>query len=212
MSKTKKVRKHYTIHSAVFRFLRFLFVVFLTYLLHVTVMPSVRIRNVSPGLIFAVLGVITVCFERTKTLWAGMIFGILLEVMQPKVPLLNLLLYPAIAILGSLIFADKSMQRLEYERGLGKPGRNMAFWLRTPLCAAVDTLVYEVVNIGYVYLREDVFTMTFVINAAIDILATALLAAAIMFPLRRFFGVRVAPDPSTQLQPKPYQSSKQNRR
>lgn len=211
MSKPRRPRKHYTVFSAVYRFLCFLAVVLLTYLLHVTLMPSLRIGGVTPGLIFAVLGVMTVCFERLRTIWAGMIFGILLEIMQPTVPLLNLILYPVIAILGVLIFSDKSMQRLEYERGLGKPGRNMAFWLRTPLCAAVDTLVYEIVNIGYVYLREDVFDIIFIRNAVLDILATALLSLLIMFPLRRLFGVRVAPDPSTQLQPKPYQTSKQNR-
>ena len=209
MRKNRKPRKHYTVLSAAFRFLRYLLVIFLTYLLHVCVMPSVHIFGVTPSLIFAVLGVMTVCFERLKTLWAGMIFGIIMEIMQPTVPLLNLIIYPVIAVLGSLIFADKSMQRLEYERGLGKPGRNMAYWIRTPLCAAVDALTLQIVNIGYVYLREDIFSTVFVCNAAVDILSTALLALVIMFPLRRFFGVRVAPDPSTQLQPVPYQSSKQ---
>ena len=44
-----------------------------------------------------------------------------------------------IASLSMLIFSDRSMQQLEYQRGLGKPGRNKPALLRTPLCAAFAT-------------------------------------------------------------------------
>ncbi|MBR4711661.1 MAG: hypothetical protein IKP10_06470 [Clostridia bacterium] len=183
---------------------RYALVILLTYLLHVCLMPYIRIGNVTPNLILAVTAVITVCFERTKTFWAGLIFGILLETMQPSLPLFNLLLYPVAAIIGLLFFADKSMQRLEYERSLGKPGRNVPFWIRIPLCALADTAVYEVVNLTYVYLRSGDFSLYGVSRGLLDIHLTALLAGLLMFPLRRFFGIRTAPDPSLRAGPVPY--------
>lgn len=184
---------------------RFFTVVLLTYLFHVCVMPDIKIFDVKPSLILAVLGVVTVCFERTKTIWYGLIMGILLEVMQPTTPMLNLVLYPIIAALSVLIFADKSMQRLEYERGLGKPGRNRPAIIRTPLCAAFATAVYETVNIVYVYLNGTAIVMSHILRGLTDVVFTTLLALILMFPLRKFFGIRVAPDPNRLLQqPKPY--------
>ena len=127
---------------------RFFAVILLTYLIHVCIMPEIRFFDVKPNLVLAVMAVVTVGFEKLKSIWYGLIMGILLEVMQPTTPMLSLLLYPIIAALSCLIFADKSMQRLEYERGLGKPGRNKPALLRTPLCAAFDAGVYEAVNIA----------------------------------------------------------------
>ncbi len=183
---------------------RFFLVVLLTYLFHTCLMPDIRILGVTPNLILAVLGVVAVCFERIKTLWYGLIMGILLEVMLPTTPLLSLLLYPIIAALSMLIFSDKSMQQLEYERGLGKPGRNRPAWLRTPLCAAFATAVYEIVNIAYVYLRGSPIEFSHIVRGLTDILLTAVLSLALMVPLRRFFGIRAARNPNRNLRPEPY--------
>ncbi len=183
---------------------RFFLVVLLTYLFHTCLMPDIRILGVTPNLILAVLGVVAVCFERIKTLWYGLIMGILLEVMLPTTPLLSLLLYPIIAALSMLIFSDKSMQQLEYERGLGKPGCNRPAWLRTPLCAAFATAVYEIVNIAYVYLRGSPIEFSHIVRGLTDILLTAVLSLALMVPLRRFFGIRAARNPNRNLRPEPY--------
>ncbi len=183
---------------------RFFLVVLLTYLFHTCLMPDIRILGVTPNLILAVMGVVAVCFERIKTLWYGLIMGILLEVMLPTTPLLSLLLYPIIAALSMLIFSDKSMQQLEYERGLGKPGRNRPAWLRTPLCAAFATAVYEIVNIAYVYLRGSPIEFNHIVRGLTDILLTAVLSLALMVPLRRFFGIRAARNPNRNLRPEPY--------
>ena len=190
--------------TAFFNALRFFGVLLLTYLLHTCLMPEIRFFGVTPSLILAVTAVITVSFERTKTIWAGAFFGILIETMQPTIPLLSLLLYPIAAILGLLLFVDKSMQRLEYERGLGKPGRNVAFWIRIPACALVDTAVYEVINLTYLYLRGGELTASSVFRGLADIVMTAMLAAVLMVPLRRFFGIRTAPDPDRNVKPVPY--------
>ena len=183
---------------------RFFLAVLLTYLLHTCLMPEFRILGVTPNLILAVLGVVAVCFERVKTLWYGLIMGILLEVMLPTTPLLSLLLYPIIAALSMLIFSDKSMQQLEYERGLGKPGRNRPAWLRTPLCAAFATAVYEIVNIAYVYLRGTNIEFSHILRGLTDVLLTSALALLLMVPLRRFFGIRAVRNPNRNLKPAPY--------
>ena len=185
--------------------LRFLAVILLTYLVHVCIMPDIRFFTVKPSLVLAVLGVVAVCFERIKTFWYGMIMGILLEVMQPAAPMLNLLVYPITAALSMLIFSDKSMKQLEYERGLGKPGRNRSPWLRTPMCAAFATAVYETVNIAYVYLNGTDIEMSHIMRGLADVVFTTLLSLVLMIPLRRFFGIRMAPDPRKLIQqPKPY--------
>ncbi len=187
--------------------LRFFTVVLLTYLLHVCVMPELRIFDVKPNLILAVLGVVTVCLVRLKTVWYGLIMGILLEVMQPTTPMMSLLLYPIISALCVLIFSDKSMHQLELERGLGKSGRNRPALLRTPLCAAVATTVYEIVNIVYVRLNGNPVGMSHVLRALVDVSFTTLLALILMYPIRRFFGIRKAPDPNRHPQPVPYRKN-----
>jgi hypothetical protein len=116
----------------------------------------------------------------------------------------TMVLYPIIAALSMLIFSDKSMQQLEYERGLGKPGRNRPAWLRTPLCAAFATAVYEIVNIAYVYLRGSPIEFSHIVRGLTDILLTAVLSLALMVPLRRFFGIRAARNPNRNLRPEPY--------
>ena len=188
---------------------RFFAVILLTYLIHVCIMPEIRFFDVKPNLVLAVMAVVTVGFERIKSIWYGLIMGILLEVMQPTTPMLSLLLYPIIAALSCLIFADKSMQRLEYERGLGKPGRNKPALLRTPLCAAFDAGVYEAVNIAYVYLNGTELELSHFMRGLTDVVFTTLLALLLMYPLRRFFGIRTAPDPSRAVQqPRPYRRQK----
>ncbi len=204
MPKRKRSRRPGYLLRSLLRHGRMFLVILLAYLIHVCIMPDVKIFGVTPSLIFAVTAVITVAFDRWRAAWTGMIFGILLEVMQPTAPLLNLLLYPISAVFGALVFSDKSPQQLEYERGIGKPGRNASPWLRTPLCAVMVTFIYEVINNAYVYLRSGVLPARFLTHTLTDLLLTGLLAALIMVPLRRFFGVRPAPDPGANLRPVPY--------
>ena len=187
--------------------LRFFALILLTYLFHVCVMPDIRFFDVKPNLILAVLGIVAVCYEKKKTFWYGAVMGILLEVMQPTTPMLSLLLYPIIASLSMLIFSDKSMKQLEYERGLGRPGRNRSPWVRTPLCAAFATAVYEVVNIAYVYLNGSAIDVTHVLRGLTDAVFTTLLALLLMAPVRRFLGIRVLKDPNRAPQPTPYRRS-----
>ncbi len=201
-------RKPRPILQAAWRALKVLFLLLAVYLLHVCLMPHIKLLGVTPSLIFALTAVLTVGLGKLRAVWTGMFYGILLEVMQPTHTLFNLLIYPIAAIFGSLLFADKGVQQLEYERGLGKPGRNASPYVRTPLCALADTAVYEIVNLAYVYLRGARLTGPMLLEGLADLLLTALIAAAIMIPVRRFLGIRAAADLPGNAAPIPYRAHK----
>lgn len=177
--------------QALGRMFRFLVVVLLGYLLQVCVMPYLRIGSVTPSLLFATIAVVTVAYGKLRAFWIGGVYGLLTETMMPSLPYLNLLMYPVSATFCSVFFADKSEKRLEYERSLSKAGRNLNPYLRTPLCAAANTLIYEVVNILYIYLGGTTLTMSHISKGIADILLTTLLTVLIMVPMRSVLGFHV---------------------
>ena len=82
-------------HSGSFRrYLVLLFLIPMGYLTQVCVMPYLSIGGITPNLLFAVIGVITVAYGRVQALWAGLIYGLLLEIMLPSVPYVSLAVYP----------------------------------------------------------------------------------------------------------------------
>lgn len=170
--------------------IKFFLVVFLGYFLQVCLMPYLRIGDVTPSLLFALVGVITIGYGRLRAVWVGCIYGILLETMCPTIRALNLVLYPLSAAFMSMFFADKSEKRLEYERSIGKAGRNVNAYLRTLGCAAANTLIYEIVNVLYIYLGGAVLTGDLISKALLNIWWTTALTAVIMVPLRRFLGFK----------------------
>lgn len=169
---------------------KFFLVVLLGYLLQACVMPYLKVGGVTPSLLLAVIAIVTVGYGRLRALWVGAIYGILTETMMPTLTLLNLALYPVSAAFMSMFFADKSEKRLEYERSLGKAGRNVNPYLRTLGCAAMNALLYEIVNVFYMYLSGAELSMTMLYDSLADVLGTAALTAAIMLPVRRFLGFR----------------------
>lgn len=170
------------------RFFRFMLVVVLGYLCQVCIMPYLAVNNVTPSLLFAVTAIVTVCYGRLRAFWVGSIYGILMEIMLPSITFFNLLLYPVAAIFSSLPFADKSDKRLEYERSLNKKAQNVNPYLRTVLCAGLNTLIYEGINLVYVNLGGSALTLTHISRAVIDVALTMLTAAVLMLPLRRYLG------------------------
>lgn len=174
----------------------------LTYLLQVCVMPYFAIGGITPSLILVVIAIVTVAYGRIRAFWAGAFFGIVLEVMQPTRAMINLMLYPVCALLGAVIFADKSTQQLEYERSIGKAGRNASPLLRTLLCTLFNVTVYDVVNITYIYLRGASITAVNIGRGLLSVFLTVLLCLILMIPLRRFLGLRVVREEIKE--PKPY--------
>ena len=169
---------------------KFFLVVLLGYLLQACVMPYLKLGGVTPSLLLAVIAIVTVGYGRLRALWVGAIYGILTETMMPTLTLLNLALYPVSAAFMSMFFADKSEKRLEYERSLGKAGRNVNPYLRTLGCAAMNVLLYEIVNVFYMYLSGAELSMTMLYDSLADVLGTTALTAVIMLPVRRFLGFR----------------------
>lgn len=175
---------------AALRQLRLLFVIGMGYLLQVCVMPYFAIADVTPSILFPIIAIIAVGYGRLRALWTGAFYGILLEVMLPTVRLLNLALYPITALFSSAFFADRSETKLEYERSIGKPGRNRNPYLRTPLCCALCVIVYEVVNLVYMYLGGSPLTGDMIRRSLINVLSSTALSLLLAWPVRRILGFR----------------------
>ncbi len=172
------------------RQIRLFIVVLVGYLAHVSIMPYISMGGVSPSLTIAVTAIVIVGYGLLRGVWVGALYGIVLEVMLPSVPMMNLLLYPVSALLCGLFFADKSASRLQYERTVGKAARNRSPYLRTALCALVNTVIYEVVNMVYMYLAGGALSLATLERALGDMLLTTLLTIVIMAPVRYFLGFR----------------------
>ncbi|MCQ2457590.1 MAG: hypothetical protein MJ142_02535 [Clostridia bacterium] len=172
-------------HPSVRKYVMFVLMIGFGYLFHVCVMPYLKIGGVTPNLLYALIGVITVAYGKLRAFWAGCCFGILTEIMTPSVTFFSLALYPLTTLFSSFGFADKPPQRLEYERSLRKSRGQLSPLTRTVLCAAVNTLAYNAINLIYVYISGNALTAGHYTRAITDIIATALLTAVIMFPLRR---------------------------
>lgn len=170
------------------RFVYFMIVVVLGYLCQVCVMPYLAVNGVTASMLFAVTAIVTVCYGKLRAFWVGAWYGIVMEIMLPSITFFNLLLYPVAAIFSSLPFADKSDKRLEYERSVNKQAKNMNPYLRTVLCAGLNTFIYELINLVYVSLGGTALTTDHLGRAVLDLLLTMALAAVLMLPVRRFLG------------------------
>ncbi len=170
------------------RQLRLMLAVIFGYLGHVCIMPYISMNGVSPSLLIPMLAIIIVGFGGLRGVQIGLIYGIVMEVMLPSVPLMNLLFYPISSILWTLIFQDKSAGRLQVERATGKSGRNISPIVRTLLCTACFVFGYEVVNMVYMYLAGVVLSLSILGRALTDEFLTLLVTAVMLWPTRRFLG------------------------
>jgi hypothetical protein len=109
--------------------------------------------------------------------------------MVGSVPSLYLIAYPAIAQLGSLIFADKSERRLEQERSQGKPGVNSDAKLRTLLCALFDITWFEIIHLMFVYLSGVQLGWAQLLRALGSVAYTGAVTALILLPVRWLLGM-----------------------
>ena len=186
-----------TVRQAVLRQLKLILLILLGYLCQVSIMPYLRVGDVTPSLLIAVTAIVTVGYGMLRGLWTGMFYGILMETMLPTVPMLNLLFYPVSALFCSAFFADKSASRLQYERSAGKRGRNISPLLRTVLCAALNITLYEIVNLIYMYLSGAELTFALIQRGLTDVLATTVLTLVIMVPVRKLLGFRKVEEEQT---------------
>ena len=176
--------------KALMRQVKLILVILLGYLAHVSVMPYIHLGDVSPSLLIATTAIITVGYGMLRGLWAGMFYGIVMEIMLPTVPMLNLLFYPISALLCAVFFADRSEAQLQYARSIGKRGHNISPLLRTVLCAFFNCLIYDIVNLVYMYLSGATLSAALIQRGLTSVLATTLLTAVIMVPVRKILGFR----------------------
>ena len=173
------------------KYLIFFLLTFLGYFSEVCVMPYVKIFGVTPNLLYAVIGIVTVAYGKLRAFWVGLIYGILMQVMLPSVTMLNLALYPLSTLFCSFAFADKPLKTLEYERVLNRQRKELPPWLRTVLCTMLNTLIYETVQITYIYLGGSALTGPHFLRGITDILSSGLLCLILQFPVRiAVFGLR----------------------
>ena len=167
------------------RYLALFLMIVLGYLCQVCIMPYIRIFGITPNLLYVVIGVVTVAYGKLRAFWVGLCFGLLMEIMLPSVPYLYLILYPVSTLFCSFAFADKPLKTLEYERAVNKKSKELPAWLRTVLCTALNTLVFEAVNVTYIYLGGSPLTFNHFFKAFGDVVLTSLLCLILLFPLRR---------------------------
>ena len=158
---------------------------FLGYFSEVCIMPYVKIFGITPNLLYAVIGIVTVAYGKLRAFWVGLIYGILMQVMLPSVTMLNLALYPLSTLFCSFAFADKPLKTLEYERAIRRQRKEIPPWLRTVLCAMLNTVVYETVQITYIYLGGNPLTVSHFLRGFADILLTGALCFLLQIPVRR---------------------------
>ena len=176
--------------QALVRQIKLILVILVGYLAHVSIMPYLKFGDVTPSLLIATTAIVTVGYGMLRGLWTGMFYGIVMEIMLPTVPMLNLLFYPITALLSSAIFADRSAAQLQYARSIGKRGRNRNPLLRTVLFALFNVFCYEAVNLVYMYLSGAALSPALIMRGLTDIFATTMLTAIIMVPVRKFLGFR----------------------
>lgn len=167
------------------RYLMLAFLVVMGYLCQVCVIPYCSIASVAPNLLYVVIGIVTVAYGKLRAFWVAMIFGLLMEIMLPSVPFVNLAVYPLSTLFCSFAFADKPLKTLEYERATNQHKKELPAWLRTLLCTALNILVYEVVNVTYIYLGGNALRFHHFLKAFLSILYTSLLCFGLLFPIRR---------------------------
>ena len=179
-----------SVRQAFLRQVKLMLAILAGYLIHVTVMPYFQVNGVTPSMLIAMTAIVTVGYGLLRGLWTGMAYGIVMEIMLPTVPILNLLFYPVSALFCAIFFADKSEASLQYRRSTGRRGRNISPLLRTVLCALVNVTVYEIVNLVYMYLSGAELTSALIQRGLTDVLVTTALTAIIMVPVRKLLGFR----------------------
>ncbi len=180
--------------SSVRKYLVLLLITFFGYFGEVCVMPYVKLFGVSPNLLYVMIGIITVAYGKLRVFWVGLVYGLLMQIMLPSVTMLNLALYPLTTLFCSFAFADKPLKTLEYERAMNRHRTELAPWLRSVLCAVLNTFIYETVQITYIYLGGNALTVPHFLRGLTDVFGTGFLCLLLVFPFRfAIFGRRRNP-------------------
>lgn len=161
----------------------------LGYLLQATVAQRIAIGGVAPNIALAFTAIIAVGMGRKYAFAMSLAIGYLLEIMLPALDYISMIAYPVCAMLGAILFSDKSERKLEEERTQGKRARQWNPHLRTMLCAGLSISVFEAVNLVYTYLSGVALGTLQFGRAITDVVYTVILAGLLQFPIRWWLGV-----------------------
>ena len=175
----------YTSVSPYRKYAVYILIAVLGYIGQVCVLPYIPVFGVVPNLLFVMVGIVTVAYGKLRTFWLGTFYGLLMEIMCPSVPILNLATYALSSLFCSFAFSDKPLKTLEYERATRNERKEMPPWLRTLLCTLLNTLVYEVIHVTYIYLDGFPISLGHITRALMNLLLTGVLSLILMFPVRR---------------------------
>lgn len=191
------------------------FLVLLSYLIQVAVMPHLKIAGVVPNVMMVCVAVLTVSLGKKYAFASGAVFGILLDSLATNLETLNLVIYPALALLCAQIFADMSdikrellrirIAQRQAERGAANITRHyqrrhfkltlrrmtaddMEPHLRILLNSLMLTALFEVVLMIYFALGGVSIGLPHLRRLMITLIYTAL-TCVLMFPARLFLGM-----------------------
>lgn len=163
----------------------------LAYLLDVCVMPYLTINQVSGSVSFAMIAIVTVSYGKKAGFCMGAVIGILMEAMLASVHVLYLLLYPVIAALCAQFFGDMSERQRERRHTVDNKRRqdDLAPAIRIPLCAALSSLLMNIVLVVYGYLSGFGITFVQFYRTFVAVIYTVVIAVVLMLPVRYFLGI-----------------------
>ena len=191
-SRKKRHGRLYAATRPFARILRFFGTAFLCYLLQVSLIPLIRIGDVSPNLLLAAGAIYVVAYpSRLRAVWVGVFFGLLTQAVSPTVDMMNMIIYPVLISFSSILFTDKSDARLEAERARNKDARDINVYVRTALCVLLISLAYEVVNMMYLYLTGITLTTVHIRRAALSVAGTLIIAFPAFLIIRPLLGFKI---------------------
>ena len=170
--------------------LRVLFLTLLSYLLDVCVMRHLYIGSVTASASLAGIAIITVSYGKKAAFFAGCIIGILMECMLASVPVLYLLSYPIITMLCAqmtrlkALYLNKIAAFFKRIIQFFRRDENMNPYLRIPLCALTESLLFNTVLIVYGYISDFGLDSGHIMRAAASCLYTVALSIVLMLPYR----------------------------
>lgn len=171
------------------RVLKAAFLVVLAYLIQGSIMPYLKIFGKSPNLLMSVIAITSVAYTPVMAFGVAALTGILKETLMPTIPGMEVIIYPALGFLATVLFGDKSERKLEQEIAAGKKGQNLPAHLRTLFSVAFLMVIYEIVYLIYVYLAEGLLPVNMVFGALWSVVYTLLLTLVMMLPIRYVLGM-----------------------
>jgi hypothetical protein len=178
------------------RILKALIITLLFYLLQTCLMSHLKIAGIVACLPASAIAILTVSYGKKYAFGSSCLFGILFEATTASVGGLFAVIYPVFAMLFAQIFADMSdekRERLILRQSAGKKFKDeMNPVLRIILDSVCITAALETIFTAYITLAGTDLTLRLILRIIGASVYTGALTILMVFPVRRFLGVRRA--------------------